>query len=211
MNRWGQTKHFPRFPKSALHEFHQVHRGTPVFVIEDGPPPPASPKFTCHLTIPALSSLHGGYEQKSFTAVARAKKAAEHAAAEMALEFITACGLLPPAMPALSLIQGPSVTINEVRVLQQRLRSLTCKLAATRSGFAEALGTGQELALTAGSSSIATSKPEAEPEIDIATLGEEKLREELVKAREVNAQLRMELQLEQQRREIAVGALVGST
>ncbi len=92
-----------------------MHGGTPVFVIEDGPPPPASPKFTCHLTIPALSSPHGGYEQKSFTAVARAKKAAEHAAAEMALEFITACGLLPPAMPALSLIQGPSVTVNEVR------------------------------------------------------------------------------------------------
>ena len=92
----------------------QVHGGTPVFVIEDGPPPPASPKFTCHLTIPALSSPHGGYEQKSFTAVARAKKAAEHAAAEMALEFITACGLLPPAMPALSPIQGSSVSIEEV-------------------------------------------------------------------------------------------------
>ena len=24
MSRWGQTKYFPRFPKSALHEFHQV-------------------------------------------------------------------------------------------------------------------------------------------------------------------------------------------
>ena len=85
-----------------------------MFVIEDGPPPPASPKFTCHLTIPALSSQHGGYEQKSFTAVARAKKAAEHAAAAMALEFITACGLLPPAMPALSPIQGSSVSFEEV-------------------------------------------------------------------------------------------------
>ena len=91
-----------------------MHGGTPVFVVEDGPPPPASPKFTCHLTIPALSSPHGGYEQKSFAAVARAKKAAEHAAAEMALEFITACGLLPPAMPALSPVQGSSVTIEEV-------------------------------------------------------------------------------------------------
>ena len=83
-------------------------------MIEDGPPPPASPKFTCHLTIPALSSPHGGYEQKSFTAVARAKKAAEHAAAEMALEFITACGLLPPAMPAMYPIQGSSGAIEEV-------------------------------------------------------------------------------------------------
>ena len=91
-----------------------MHGGTPVFVIEDGPPPPASPKFTCHLTIPALSSPHGGYEQRSFTAVARAKKAAEHAAAEMALEFITGRGLLPPAMPALSPIQGSIVTVDEV-------------------------------------------------------------------------------------------------
>ena len=33
----------------------------------------------------------------------------------------------------------------------------------------------------------------------------------VAQAREVNAQLRKELQLEQQRREIAVGALVGST
>lgn len=24
MSRWGQTKYFPRFPKSALHEFYQV-------------------------------------------------------------------------------------------------------------------------------------------------------------------------------------------
>ncbi len=24
MSRWGQTKNFPRFPKSALHEFYQV-------------------------------------------------------------------------------------------------------------------------------------------------------------------------------------------
>jgi len=24
MSRWGHTKYFPRFPKSALHEFHQV-------------------------------------------------------------------------------------------------------------------------------------------------------------------------------------------
>ncbi len=93
----------------------QVHGGTPVFVIEDGPPPPASPKFTCHLTIPALSSPHGGYEETSFTAVARAKKAAEHAAAEMALEFITASGLMSPMMPALSRSLGSSITKEEVR------------------------------------------------------------------------------------------------
>ncbi len=91
-----------------------MHGGTTVFVIEDGPPPPASPKFTCHLTIPAVSSPHGGFKQQSFTAVARAKKAAEHAAAEMALEYITACGMLPPAMPALNSGHGFSVVHEEV-------------------------------------------------------------------------------------------------
>ncbi len=93
----------------------QVHGGTPNFVVEDGPPPPASPKFTCHLKIPALSSVHGGYEETSFTAVARSKKAAEHAAAEKALEFLTYCGLLPPAMPQLPPFQGPSLSTEEVR------------------------------------------------------------------------------------------------
>ncbi len=167
MSRWGHTKYFPRFPKSALHEFHQVlpqlshitcytalksaepvirryplraqrcrgctgqpgcpcpqlpdwfeapqvHGGTPVFVIEDGPPPPASPKFTCHLTIPALATPHGGYEETSFTAVARAKKAAEHAAAEKALEFITTCGLLPPAAPAMPPMPSSNGSLDEV-------------------------------------------------------------------------------------------------
>ncbi len=42
---------------------------------------------------------------------------------------------------------------------------------------------GEELALTAGSASSIETEPEAEPEIDIATLGEEKLRAELVKVR----------------------------
>ncbi|CAL5229801.1 g13195 [Coccomyxa viridis] len=205
MSRWGQTKNFPRFPKSALHEFYQVHGGTTVFVIEDGPPPPASPKFTCHLTIPALSSPHGGFEQQSFTAVARAKKAAEHAAAEMALEFITACGMLPPAMPMPSSGHGLSVVHEE-----QRLRSLTCQLAAARSGLQEAPETGQEHALTAGSSSTEC-EPKAEPGTNGAARRVENLRAELVKAHALNAQLRKELRLEQQRRELAVGALVGST
>ncbi len=30
MSRWGQTKYFPRFPKSALHEFHQVLPPSPI-------------------------------------------------------------------------------------------------------------------------------------------------------------------------------------
>ena len=83
-------------------------------MIEDGPPPPASPKFTCHLTIPALDTPHGGYEQISFTAVARAKKAAEHAAAEKALDFLTARGLLPPVVPSSPPTQGPNVSLEEV-------------------------------------------------------------------------------------------------
>ena len=40
---------------------------------------------------------------------------------------------------------------------------------------------GQDLALTAGSSSSIELEPVAEPEIDVATLGEEELRTELVK------------------------------
>ena len=91
-----------------------MNGGTPIFVIEDGPPPPASPKFTCHLTIPALDTPHGGYEQTSFTAVARAKKAAEHAAAEKALDFLTARGLLPPVVPSSPPTQGPNVSLEEV-------------------------------------------------------------------------------------------------
>ena len=67
----------------------QVHGGTPVFSVEDGPPPPASPKFTCHLTIPAVHTPHGGFEETRFTAWARSKKAAEHSAA----------GATPPPPP----------------------------------------------------------------------------------------------------------------
>ncbi len=52
-----------------------------MFSVEDGPPPPASPKFTCHLTIPAVHTPHGGFEETRFTAWARSKKAAEHSAA----------------------------------------------------------------------------------------------------------------------------------
>ncbi|CAL5225844.1 g8627 [Coccomyxa viridis] len=213
MSRWSQTKDFPRFPKSALHEFHQVHGGNPVFVIEDGPPPPASPKFTCHLTIPALSTPHGGYEQQSFSAVARAKKAAEHAAAEMALEFITTSGVASPAMPALPSMLGSSVTREEVWLLQQRLHSLDRKLAAERSRSMETPGSELEVALTARSNSSLEPQPRAKPGAYLATLGEvdlSALRAELTRAREANSRLRRELQLLQQRREIVVGALVGS-
>ena len=64
-----------------------MHGGTPVFAVEDGPPPPASPKFTCQLTIPAVHTPHGGFEETRFTAWARSKKAAEHSAAG-ALSFL---------------------------------------------------------------------------------------------------------------------------
>lgn len=181
-----------------------------MFAIEDGPPPPASPSFTCHLTIPALSIPHGGYEETSFTAVARSKKAAEHAAAEKALGFIAAQGLLPQPTPAPVPVQGLNVSVDEVRLLQQRLRTLSCQLAATKAAATDAvvdIVPGDALELASAPSVVSTA---SEPDIDVSSLGEEELRKELIKAHEANVRLRKELQLEQQRRQIAVGALVGN-
>jgi hypothetical protein len=75
----------------------------PQFVIEDGPGPPASPKFTCHLTIPAVTTLHGGFEEARFTACSRSKKGAEHAAAAKALEWIESRGLIQPPVNSTAL------------------------------------------------------------------------------------------------------------
>ncbi|KAK9915218.1 hypothetical protein WJX75_006347 [Coccomyxa subellipsoidea] len=201
MHRWG-----PRFPKSCLHEFYQVHGGTPVFAVEDGPPPPASPKFTCQLTIPAVHTPHGGFEETRFTAWARSKKAAEHSAAEKALEFITGRGLLQApnnaaVVPAIAGTPGVGeMPLEEVRLLQQRLRILTVQLAAAGHG---------EMA------NGAVALPDAEEAgsmtpIDVEGLSEEQLRQELIKAQEQNASLRQALSREHIRRKAAVDALMGS-
>lgn len=131
--RWAPCTKSQRLP--------QVHGGTPVFAIEDGPPPPASPSFTCHLTIPALSIPHGGYEETSFTAVARSKKAAEHAAAEKALGFIAAQGLLPQPTPAPVPVQGLNVSVDEARSASLSCVCIGLMLQAsdTRNANAEAL------------------------------------------------------------------------
>lgn len=68
----------------------QVRGGVPHFAVQGGPPPPALPNFTCQLTIPALPpGRDANPTQTVFKAEARTKKAAEHAAAANALQYIT--------------------------------------------------------------------------------------------------------------------------
>lgn len=59
-----------------------MHGGTPAFEVEDCLGCLNPPKFTCRLTIPAVNTPYGGYNEHIFTANSRSKKAAEHAAAE---------------------------------------------------------------------------------------------------------------------------------
>jgi len=81
----------------------QLRGGIPSFTVQGGPPPPALPNFTCRLTIPSLPPLRDGKAtQTVFTAEARTKKAAEHAAAASALQYITSLmhagsDLVPPS------------------------------------------------------------------------------------------------------------------
>ncbi len=59
--------------------------GYPVYNIESGPPPPAQPRFTCKLTIPATGII----PQKEFVAANRTKKGAEHDASQLAVDYIS--------------------------------------------------------------------------------------------------------------------------
>ncbi|CAL8468266.1 g7806 [Coccomyxa elongata] len=208
VHKWGLL-YGPRFPKSCLHEFYQVHGGTPAFSVEDGPPPPASPKFTCHLTIPAVHTPHGGFEETRFTAWARSKKAAEHSAAEKALEFITGRGLLQaPANPAVLPSNAANTAVGEmpleeVRLLQQRLTILSVQLAA--AGHKPLVNSNGGLP---GPSDA--QDDEALAPVNVDALSEEELRQELRKAQEQNASLRQALSREHSRRKAAVDALMGS-
>ncbi|EIE19292.1 hypothetical protein COCSUDRAFT_67836 [Coccomyxa subellipsoidea C-169] len=201
-HRWAN-----KYPKSVLMEAYQIWGGTPVFTVEDGPPPPASPKFTCYLTIPTVHTPNGGFEETRFTAWARSKKAAEHSAAEKSLEFIVSRGLLQAPNNAAvvpGLVGSPGVgdmPLEEVRLLQQRLRILSVQLAAAGHGEAPA------------SSGFALPEDEeagAVTPVDVDGLSEEQLRQELRQAQEQNASLRQALSREHTRRKAAVDALMSS-
>jgi hypothetical protein len=115
----------------------QVHGGTPTFAVEDGPPPPASPRFTCNLVIPAVQTPQGGFSEMHFTAFARSKKGAEHAAAEKALDFIMSMGLLQaPAktsvVPFLAPSAGSDISLEEVSSPCRGELPMACILVRTR-------------------------------------------------------------------------------
>lgn len=92
-----------------------------MFSIESGPRPPALPSFTCTLTIPAVQTPMGCFEQTTFTAWSRSKKSAEHAAAEKALAFLVSRGLMkapPPQIGADVIARLPKpidISMSEVR------------------------------------------------------------------------------------------------
>ena len=77
-------------------------------------------RFTCNLIIPAVQTPQGGFSEMHFTAFARSKKGAEHAAAEKALDFIMSMGLLQapirnPPVPFLTPSSGMSdISLEEV-------------------------------------------------------------------------------------------------
>ena len=112
----------PLYPKSALHQFYQKHSeaGIPVFSIESGPRPPALPSFTCTLTIPAVHTPLGGFEETKFTAWSRSKKSAEHAAAEKALAFLVSKGLLKASPPP----NGADVTARPGNAIDITMREV---------------------------------------------------------------------------------------
>jgi hypothetical protein len=114
---WG-----PRFPKSCLHEFYQVHGGAPVFSVERAPASgSAAPLFLCQLTIPAVHMPQGGFEETVFTATDRSKKGAEHAAAAKALSFLVSLGAMQPPPYVANVRSGMNAnghkdaTLDEVR------------------------------------------------------------------------------------------------
>ena len=94
----------PRFPKSILHEFFQVHGGNPSFTVDCVSP--TSSEFVCQLTLPPVRTPSGGFGEEQLSGRGRSKKAAEHAAARQAIDFLVALGLMRPPMA----LEPPSTT-----------------------------------------------------------------------------------------------------
>eukprot|EP00884_Botryococcus_braunii_P019204 jgi/Botrbrau1/5968/Bobra.0366s0135.4 len=118
-----------KFPKAVLHEFYQVHEGNPVFSVEahstGGPP-----RFRCTLLCPEVSVGSITFPQTSFTADARSKKEAEHAASEKALSALRQLGMCTPNMAPspLAATGPPFISRDELEYLKQRLLVLSAQL-----------------------------------------------------------------------------------
>jgi hypothetical protein len=113
------TYNVHKYPKSSLHEFYQLFLGSPRFVVEAVGQGGSEPRFRCKLTCPAVNTPHASFEETVFVAEARAKKAAEHAASEKALEFIRSKGLLPMGQ---ELPPPPPLTPNALTATQDEVR-----------------------------------------------------------------------------------------
>uniref|UniRef100_A0A061QNJ7 DRBM domain-containing protein n=1 Tax=Tetraselmis sp. GSL018 TaxID=582737 RepID=A0A061QNJ7_9CHLO len=97
--------HSGKTAKSSLHEFYQLTDQQPVFDVSDStgsnPEMGLAPSFYCLLRCPEVRS----FPESTFEGCGRSKKAAEHSAAEQALEALCRAGLCkkqaaPPPTPS---------------------------------------------------------------------------------------------------------------
>ena len=109
------SQYGPRFPKSILHEFFQVHGGTPTFTVDCASPP--SSGFVCQLTIPPVRAPSGKLGEKQFQGRGRSKKAAEHAAAGQAVDFLIAMGTM--MQPPVAGDPPPRASANDGRPIEE--------------------------------------------------------------------------------------------
>jgi hypothetical protein len=119
-----------KFPKAILHEFYQMHNFVPHFAVAATDPVGGEPRFRCQLTCPTVTARHRTFPQTVFTADARTKKAAEHAASNQALAALTASGVVSPtAFPRAQAAAGPPyVNQQEVEHINNRLTVLSVQL-----------------------------------------------------------------------------------
>lgn len=81
-------------PKSELHEFFQLHPGSPTFDTQCKSTSPSDPIFVCKLKRPAIGALPA----QTFTGEGRSKKMAEHNACKKALEVLRQHVFMAPAV-----------------------------------------------------------------------------------------------------------------
>jgi Double-stranded RNA binding motif len=121
-----------RFPKAVLHEFYQMHEGSPVFNVENIISSSA-PRFRCSLFCPEVSVGLATFPPTTFTADARSKKESEHAASEKALSALRLLGFSMTLLPSPSTgARPPYVSRDELEYLQQRLLILSAQLEVSQ-------------------------------------------------------------------------------